>query len=250
VRDAQNCVSQDLEYTARDHVFRVRDPYAWAKYRITTRWLKPWVAPGMTLFNVGCGSGEYNEVAAEMGLRVIACEPDATAFEMARGRALAFRDGACEVRRCGLFELGVHGERADFIVAHDVLEHIEDDRAAADHLASLLCPHGRLVLSVPSVPWLFGQHDVRLGHFRRYSATSLRAVVEPRFRVARIRYFGMTGIPIALWFSVIRRSPYPTGDQPSWGARILARAFGGACRAEERLPLPLGTSILTELIPR
>ena len=55
----------------------------------------------------------------------------------------------------------------DCVVSTDVLEHIEDDRAAFQKLVDLVAPGGLVIITVPAGQWLFGYHDEQIGHFRR-----------------------------------------------------------------------------------
>jgi SAM-dependent methyltransferase len=65
------------------------------------------------------------------------------------------------------------------IVSFDVLEHIKDDEGALRTLVEKLRPGGLLILNVPAFAWLWNRHDVRTGHYRRYTkqqiACQLRA---------------------------------------------------------------------------
>ncbi len=56
----------------------------------------------------------------------------------------------------------------------DVLEHADDDRALLTRAVTHAAPGATLVLSAPAHPALFGRHDVRLEHRRRYSSAGLR----------------------------------------------------------------------------
>ena len=232
---------EDIAYKTRDHRFRSRDEYAQGKYDVTSRWLAPSIRngePGRLLVNVGCGSGEYNATARALGLRVLACEPEAEAFALASRHAA---DG-CDVVRCGLMDLGNHAGTADFVVMHDVLEHIEDDVAAVAALRDLLKPDAVAVISVPAYPWLFGHHDVQLGHFRRYTRRSLLALFRgDDFEIEASRYYGAALIPIALWFSRISRRPYPVARASEGVAQRVMRAI---CQSESRIAMPVGTSVL------
>jgi 2-polyprenyl-3-methyl-5-hydroxy-6-metoxy-1,4-benzoquinol methylase len=230
----------DGAYTSADHQAREDDRYAWSKYELTTAWLRPLVQPGRTLLNIGCGGGAYNRVATDLGLRVSACEPEQAAYEM----ALRACPPGCEVRHCGVLDLRPERDAADLLVMHDVLEHIEDDAGAAAHLARLLRPGGRAVISVPALQWLFGQHDELLGHYRRYTRRTLRRVLEPHFAIRRMRYFGAAFIPIALYFSVLARKPYPVQQS---GKGAASKVLGAVCEVEKRIPFPLGTSLLAVL---
>ena len=70
------------------------------------------------------------------------------------------------------------GERLDTVMLSNVLEHIEDDAAAVRRFRSVLAEDGRLVILVPALPALYGSIDEAIGHFRRYTPRSLRAVIE------------------------------------------------------------------------
>ncbi len=127
----QVAMTTDVGYTHEDHVFRNEDPYARAKYDITTRWIAG-AARGGTLFHIGCGSGVFNTTALELGFVVRAFEPDDDAAVLAQRAA----PPGLRIERTAL-----GGDRrakgvADVIVMHDVLEHIDDDRAAVDDLCA------------------------------------------------------------------------------------------------------------------
>jgi SAM-dependent methyltransferase len=193
--------------------------------------------------NVGCGNGLFNTMAHDAGFTVEACEPDAIALADARRSA----PPGVLVHAGGVFDAPFE-QGADVVVMHDVLEHILDDSGAVHRIASLLRPGGRAVLSVPAMPSLFGLHDEMLGHHRRYTRTSLSAVVGAAFRVRRVRYFGMTFIPITFVFSRWRRLPYPSPS--SSGGGVIDRVFGFVCGVESRLPVPIGTSLICDLTPK
>lgn len=61
----------------------------------------------------------------------------------------------------------------DLVTMFDVLEHVEDDVALLMELRRKMTPDGVLFISVPAHPWLFGAHDKRVGHYRRYSQHAL-----------------------------------------------------------------------------
>ena len=227
----------DLAYTAADHEFRENDEYARAKYDITLRWLGP--ARGRTLLNIGCGAGLFNVLAHEAGFSVEACEPDPVAHR----RALAAAPDGVVVHLGGLFDAPMT-PGADVVVLHDVLEHVDDEATAITELARLVGVDGTVVISVPALQTLYGLHDERLGHHRRYTRRSLQAVLDGRFEVRRMRYFGMSLIPVTLWFSRWRRRPYPTG--PAAGRSLMGRGFALLCKCESFVPTPLGTSLVCQ----
>jgi hypothetical protein len=77
----------------------------------------------------------------------------------------------------------------------EVLEHIEDDRAALSRVRELLRPSGQILLSVPAHESSFGPSDVFAGHYRRYDRAKLIALLEEsRFGVQTIWSYG---VPLA-----------------------------------------------------
>jgi SAM-dependent methyltransferase len=67
--------------------------------------------------------------------------------------------------------------RFDAVVLLDVLEHQADDGAFLRDLVGKMRPGARLVLTVPALPALWSPWDAALGHHRRYTKESLRALV-------------------------------------------------------------------------
>jgi SAM-dependent methyltransferase len=86
-------------------------------------------------------------------------------------------------------------ETFDTILMFEVLEHIEDDRAALSRVHELLTASGQLLLSVPAHERRFGPSDVFAGHYRRYDRAKLLALLgESRFQVQMIWAYG---VPLA-----------------------------------------------------
>ncbi len=236
--------TEDLYYKHADHLIRQKDHYANAKYQITKRWLSEFVRPGMHLLNIGCGGGEFNTLAVEMGFRVTGFEPEAQAYELALRR---LPPANCDVLQLDLFSINSSAYRADAVVMHDVLEHIEDEMRAVHKIASLIKPGGRGIISVPAIQRLFGYHDLQLGHLRRYSKTSLAGILLHCFRIRRLRYFGMSFIPITFWHSRIRRTPYQIDTLRSNSAK--SHMWRVLCVAESYTSFPIGTSLMAEVEP-
>ena len=101
--------------------------------------------------------------------------------------------------------------RFDLITALDVLEHIDDDRAAVASMAAMLRPGGLLVVTVPAFKALWDEHDAINHHRRRYTAGGLD-------RLARRPRAGSGAAPLPL---PARCSP------PSWPSPGSTRGGGG-----------------------
>jgi SAM-dependent methyltransferase len=229
-------MSVDRDYTLDDHEFRDDDLYALAKYDITMRWLRDANAAGV-LANVGCGGGVFNRRAVEAGFTVRAFEPDPSACAL----AAASCPPGCTVEQLGLFELEPDLV-VDVAVMHDVLEHIDAEAAAVERLAALVRPGGLAVVSVPALESLFGYHDVQLGHFRRYTRTTLVRAMRPHCEIVKVRYFGLSMVPVAWWFSRLRGAPYPKSEVGGEG--LQQKAMKAIFGFEAQVPVPIGTSVL------
>jgi glycosyltransferase involved in cell wall biosynthesis/phospholipid N-methyltransferase len=87
-------------------------------------------------------------------------------------------------------------EPLDTVVCLNVLEHIEDDAGTLKRVRTLLQPGGRLILLVPNDPKAYGTIDKEIGHFRRYTAGNLRALVtESGYEVEDILKFNRVSMP-------------------------------------------------------
>jgi glycosyltransferase involved in cell wall biosynthesis len=130
--------------------------------------------------------------------------------------------------------------RYDTVVCLNVLEHVEDDDQAVRNMRSALAGDGRLVLLVPQLPALYGTLDEAVGHVRRYTRDSLRALLEPNgFAIEEIFDFNRATLP-AWWFNgqVRRKRGFAPGE-----LRVVDR-FAWLMRAlEPLLPWP-GVSVV------
>ncbi len=61
----------------------------------------------------------------------------------------------------------------DAVIACEVLEHIQDESAFLGKIHGLLNPGGQLILSVPARKKLWSDHDVIVGHLRRYEKAEI-----------------------------------------------------------------------------
>jgi len=224
-------------YTQADHNFRDQDVYALTKYRITLRWLKSHASQGSLLVNVGCGAGYFNQLALKEGFKVVGYEPDPDAYSVAIKQTHDDLELVCG----DLFSIPIT-TRADIVVLHDVLEHIDAENAAIERIYELLVDDGILIISVPALDRLFGFHDEQLGHFRRYTKTSLRRALRARFIVEKIRYLGVFAIPGVLYFSRFRQKGYPLASASKHS--VLGRVFNILMAVEGRVAAPIGTSVL------
>jgi SAM-dependent methyltransferase len=107
----------------------------------------------------------------------------------------------------------VIGRRFDTVLYIDVLEHIETDAEEMERAASLLEPGGHLVVLAPAHQWLFTPFDAAIGHFRRYTARSLRALTPEALQLRRLFYLDSVGMLASLANRMMLRQQMPTPKQ-------------------------------------
>ena len=81
----------------------------------------------------------------------------------------------------------------------DIVEHIDDDKAASCEIFRVLKPGGRLLVTVPAFPSLWSEHDEALHHFRRYTVPHLKDLFQRvGLTVDKVSYTVTTLFPL-IW---------------------------------------------------
>ncbi len=125
-----------------------------------------------TVLEIGCGQGAVGARIARHAAYT-GVEPDDASYAVAAAR-IEPRGGTV---LHGDATALPWGKQFDVVCAFEVLEHIEDDGAALRTWLGHLRRGGHVVVSVPEGPERFGPSDVQVGHYRRYTEDSLRAVL-------------------------------------------------------------------------
>jgi len=200
------------------------------------------LAPDSEVLEAGCGTGGNLYMLQRRG-RLSAFEPSEFAREIAETRISLpanLSDGELPDRlpyRDGSF---------DVVLALDVLEHIERDREALASLVRLARPGGYVVITVPAHPILFGRHDRRFSHVRRYSRNGLKEILA--MTGCDLHYFTAFNTilgPIAVTLRLLERAlpiRYGTKNPPEPFNSILAGLFGLEGPLLRRWSLPAGLS--------
>lgn len=137
--------------------------------------LRPFI--GGRVLEIGAGIGAniphlYNKRVRDW----TSVEPDA---ELAALIANSIKDGtlpaSCRVLVGTLSSID-EGPSYDTILYIDVIEHIADDRGEIAGAARRLAPGGNVVVLAPAHQFLYSAFDEAIGHYRRYSASTLAAL--------------------------------------------------------------------------
>jgi SAM-dependent methyltransferase len=183
------------------------------------------LAPGVAI-DVGAAGGGNTRVLQGLGWKVAAIEYGEEGSRVAAERGLP-------TLRADATRLPVASSSLDLVVAFDVLEHIEDDKAAATGVYEALRPGGTFLVAVPADPRLWSAHDDAVGHVRRYTRQTLTDLLASAgFRLDSVRSWNVLLRP-----AVAMRRRSSTGsdleEMPGW----LNTALYGVVAAERYLPV-------------
>lgn len=160
-----------MDLTERPEAAGVRHPWEQARLRHVLSLLDQHGAlrsGGLSLLDAGSGDAFIAEaIAAQVpGARVTCWDAHYTDEDLA-----ASTPGTRRTRTRP-------DERYDVVLALDVIEHVPDDKAFLRDLRRCADDGALLLVTVPAYQALFSDHDIRLGHHRRYSRRSLTAAVD------------------------------------------------------------------------
>jgi len=191
----------------------------------------------------GCGIGMYLKRLAPNAEQAIGLEYDFDRAVEASGRSLEVLSARGE-------QLPFPDDSFDLILSHEVVEHVDDDRAAVAEMVRALrppsgdTPGGRLVLFVPNRGYPFETHGIywrgeyRYGNipFVNYLPTAIRDRLAPHVRVYSRgdlkRLFD--GLPVR----VVRRTViFGAYDNLIARSPTFGRLLRSALQALERTPL-------------
>lgn len=201
------------------------------------------LAADARLLEVGCGVGGNVEMLRRFG-RLEGLEPDAPSRAYVQARhGLALADG------CLPDDLPYAPASFDAVFALDVVEHIDDDRAAVAALARLVASGGYLVLTVPAYDWMWSAHDLAHHHKRRYTRARLvELLARSGLTCVKASYFNTLLFPLAALVRLTKRLFRLTGDEdvtpPKMVNQLLRRLFSAEAGWLRRAGLPFGLSIV------
>ncbi|HEX8990807.1 MAG TPA: class I SAM-dependent methyltransferase [Anaerolineales bacterium] len=185
----------------------------------------------------GCGIGMYVERLAQFGGRVTGLEYDFERARQARQRSPTTVNAACE-------HLPFPAEHFDLILSHEVIEHVQDDRAAVCEMVRVLKREGRIALFCPNRGYPFETHGIywrgeyRFGNkpFVNYLPRGWRDRLAPHVRAYSARDLQrlFDGLPVRL---VERTIIFGAYDNIIARTRALGTALRGSLQFLERTPL-------------
>lgn len=171
IQPAQPSCALPMEPNHLNELIELEDSYWWhvAKRRLVVDLLQDYFPPPGILVEGGVGSARNLVEFQQLGYEVHGFDILPAAVEHAKSRGLRH---VAEHDLSQPWPLPPASVRVAVLL--DVLEHLQDPVRVLQHVAAVLQPGGGIVVTVPAYPWLYSEWDKSLGHFRRYTAASLR----------------------------------------------------------------------------
>lgn len=201
------------------------------------------------MLDEGCGTGWSSAEVARIAGPALMVGSDVSTSEAASARHPGVVLVRSDIARPSF------GPAFDALLLLDVLEHFEDDRAVLHSASSTLVPGGLVVVTVPAMPSLWSDYDVRCGHCRRYTRRSLLDLLqECGFESVFTSYFMCILAPALFLRRKLHlcRSRDPSGgiSELEFRPGRLVSGIAGASVSLERLVLgqgfrlPWGSSLI------
>lgn len=238
-----------MELHTYEILYRAEATHWWlaARRSIVLDWIRQ-LYPGrhdLEILDAGCGTGVMLQDVRLLGTAE-GVDISEEALQLCRQRGLE------NVRHADVLNLPFVADHFDFVMALDVLEHLDDDSGALREFRRVLKPGGRVFIFAPAHRWLWSLQDEVSHHKRRYVGRTLREAVESAgLVVERQTYVSTLLLPVIFlgrqWLKVrLKFHRYNTENNlhPAWSNGILRRIFELEIPILRRTDMPFGASLL------
>ena len=143
------------------------------------------------ILDIGCGSGLMLNALEQIG--------DTYGMDMSDDAINFSKEIFSGTAKKGMLPDNIPYDEEYFslVVALDVIEHVNDDRASLNAIRSHIAEGGQAVISVPACMFLWSEHDVLNEHKRRYTLEELKGkLIDAGFTIEKISYFNTFLFPL------------------------------------------------------
>jgi len=145
------------------------------------------------ILDCGCGTGSNLEMLKPYG--------DAVGFDLTRIGTEFARAHGHRVAQASISDIPFRTGHFDLVTSFDVFQVLPDavEQSAIVEMARVLKPGGWMLLHVAALPILYGKHSALSEETRRYTASTLRTLVEGAgFQIQRLTYDQFSLLPMML----------------------------------------------------
>ena len=206
------------------------------------------LSKGKNILDLGCGPGMYFENIKKYSPSFYLATDYSDAYVRRMQEKIDLSNAVnCKTMAMDLLSSSemdkLSGYQFDYTLLFDVLEHIEDHERALKNISSMLkkTGNGQFCIRVPALQAIYGENDAAIGHYRRYSLSGLRTLLQNcGFKIEVIRYQNMPGI--LPWYIIgkIKKRTLAVSEGES---KTFDKVVPIIKAIESVLPVPLGLSV-------
>jgi SAM-dependent methyltransferase len=208
--------AQLFYYNQGNKYFKIR-----GKYNIVIDLMKKFCSGNINpsnkeskILDIGSGPGNMLDFMKSFG-DVYGNDTSSDAKDFLKNRNLEFIDGDItkeEIAQENSFSV---------ITMIDSLEHMDNDLEVLKSVKKILKPSGQVVITVPAYNFLWGVHDEKYGHFRRYRKKEIKKkLISSGFIINKISYSEPLILPLLILYRIIKKVKKSKRDDyvelPAW----------------------------------
>ena len=200
----------------------------------------------LEILEIGCGTGEITQSLMEFG-NVKGIDISEEAINFCKERNLV----NVVLGDINNLDISQEKEKYDFILALDVLEHIQDDLETMRRAHIMLKKDGYFIVNVPAHKFLWSEHDEALHHKRRYHSVEIKQKLKDTgFEIVKYSYFVTTAFfpifVIRTLTTLFKRNAYPKTSYialPGFLNSFAIKVMDVEAKLLTKMKLPIGTTI-------
>lgn len=213
-----------------------RHPWETARLKALAAILRPHLFEKIKVLDVGCGDGF---ISTGLFSRLKAKKITAVDINLSDEQLQEFNQVADDITYTREIP---DNAQFDLVLLLDVLEHVKDDAGfLAGIVDNQLQRSGRILITVPAFQSIYGQHDVNLGHYRRYRIQELKSLAESAGLciISSGYLFASLLLPKYILCSLLKIERYSEGVGKWSGGSLLTQLLESLLNFDNRLLLSL-----------
>lgn len=218
---------RDTSCSLSDH-----NAYTAARYSIVVDTVKP--AQGLRICDIGCGDTALSwRLAAETGASVIGCDTLLLGLRLGRQQLAIHASETVQLVCSSAYATGLANDSVDWVVAAEVIEHVDCPRKMLAEACRILRPGGRICVTTP---YRLTEKPISSAHSHEFFPEELQSLMSEFFTSVEIQcrlplfMLEMYVCPTFRWFRTLinivsilrRRSPFLSRGHWRYNSMIVA----------------------------
>ncbi len=155
--------------------------HQWIAEELTKKYLKDFDKRNTKLLDIGCSGGSITEFLKQFGM--------VYGFDISFDGLVYAKNRKLQVVQSDATRIPFKNNSFDAISIFEVSEHVDDDYALFQEAYRVCKMSGLIFVMVPAYKFLWGSHDVKYSHKRRYTKHSfLNLIKSHNFKIEKLTF--------------------------------------------------------------